>query len=329
MKRSSFFTSLATVLLTLAPANFARSAEIRLGMIGLDTSHSVEFTRRLNDSAYANFVPGAHVVAAVRSGSPDMKKESMDRVPGYAKEMQERFGVKLVDALEEMLPQIDGLMIENVDGRPHLKEAMAAIKAGKPIWVDKPVAGTLRDALEMYRMAEESHVPIFSSSSLRYYPNLQQMVHTEIGGIRGAATTGPSPLEPHHPDLFWYGIHPTEALFTIMGEGCRSVSCIATAETHLVTGVWSGGRVGTLRGIREAASPYRATVFGGKKVLDEELEGDYTPLIREIVKFFQTRVSPVPARETLEIYAFMEGADESRRQGGCPVKIEDVMRKAR
>jgi hypothetical protein len=129
--------------------------------------------------------------------------------------------------------------------------------------------------------------------------------------------------------LFWYGIHATEALYTIMGTGCLTVACVATPDTHLVTGVWPDGKIGTLRGIRHAAAPYRVAVFGEKKVLDEELVGDYTPFLRQVVKFFQTGVAPVPAEETLEIYAFMQAADESLRRGGCPVRIADVIAKSR
>ena len=112
-----------------------------------------------------------------------------------------------------------------------------------------------------------------------------------------------------------------------MGTGCQSVVCTATPDTHVVTGLWPDGKIGTLRGIRHGAAPYRVTVFGSKKVLDEPLAGDYTPFLREVVKFFQTGVAPVPAEETIEIYAFMEAADESRREGGRPVKISDVMKK--
>ncbi len=306
-------------------AGSAAAADIRLGMIGLDTSHAVEFTRRLNDPHDKNFIPGARVVVAVRGGSADMPKESMRRVPAFTKELQENYGVKIVDSLDELLQQVDAVMVENVDGRPHLQEARAVIKAGKPLFVDKPVAGTLRDAIEIYRLARQARVPIFSASSLRYYPNLQRMRETDVGGVKGASSVGPAHLEPHHPDLFWYGIHATEALYTIMGIGCQSVSCAATADTHLVTGVWRDGRVGTVRGIRNAAAPYRVAVFGVKHVLDEQLEGDYTPFLREVVKFFQTGVAPVSPDETLEIYAFMEAADESRRQGGCPVRLAEVM----
>jgi hypothetical protein len=147
-----------------------------------------------------------------------------------------------------------------------------------------------------------------------------------VGELKGADSCGPAELEPHHPDLFWYGIHPTEALYTVMGPGCESVTCVATPDTHFVTGLWKGGKIGTLRGIRNAAAPYRVTIFGSKKVLTEQLAGNYTPFLREVVKFFQTGVAPVPPEETIEIYAFMEAADESKRHGGCPVRIADVLK---
>ena len=321
---SRFLCLPAAFLLAAASTSFA--ADLRVGMIGLDTSHAVEFTRRLNDPADKNYIPGARVVAAVKGGSPDID-ESWKRVPGYTKTLQEKYGVKIVDDIGQLLKEVDVVMIESLDGRPHLAEAVPVINAGKPLFVDKPAAASLRDVIEIYRLAKEHNVPIYSGSSLRYYPNLQEMKAAAVGELRGAASCGPAELEPHHPDLFWYGIHPTEALYTIMGTGCESVVCTATPETHLVTGLWHGGKIGTLRGIRGGAAPYRVTVFGSKKVLDEQLAGDYTPFLREVVKFFQTGVAPVSAGETIEIYAFMEAADESRREGGRPVKISDVMKK--
>src|SRR6185436_1510237 len=138
---------------------------------------------------------------------------------------------------------------------------------------------------------------------------------------------GPCELEPHHPDLFWYGVHPTEALFTILGTGCESVARTSTPNTDVVTGVWSGGRVGTLRGLRNASAPHKVIVFGTKTVAEQKGSGDYAPLVREIMKFFETGIAPVSAEETLEIFAFMEAADESKRQGGCAVKLSEVMEK--
>ncbi len=313
----AFFMSVAPALL---------GADLRIGMIGLDTSHAPEFTRRLNDPLDKNYVPGGKVVGAFKGGSPDLET-SWSRVEGYTKELQEKYGVKIYDTIEELCQNVDAVMIESVDGRPHLQQALPVFKAGKPLFIDKPLAGSLRDAIKIFQLAKQYKVPVFSSSSLRYYPGVIDVKQADYGELRGAISTGPCSLEPHHPDLYWYGIHPTEALFTVMGAGCESVVRTATKDTDVATGVWSGGRVGTLYGIRNASAPYRVTVFGTKAVVDQKSGGDYTPLVREIIKFFQTGIAPVSPEETIEIFAFMEAADESKRQGGKSVKIRDVIKK--
>ena len=126
----------ALLILTAGQAVFA--ADLRVGMIGLDTSHVVEFTKRLNDSADKNYIPGARVVAALKGGSPDIA-ESWNRVPGYTKTLREKYDVKIVDDIGQLLKEVDVVMIESLDGRPHLAEATPVINAGKPIFVDKPV----------------------------------------------------------------------------------------------------------------------------------------------------------------------------------------------
>jgi predicted dehydrogenase len=305
----------------------ATADDVRIGMIGLDTSHVVEFTRRLNDPKNKNHVEGGKVVAAFKGGSEDMTTESMRRIPAYAKELETKWGVKPYDSIDALVKDVDVVMVESVDGRKHLEQALPAIKAGKRVFIDKPVSGSLRDAIKIYDFAKQHNVPIYSGSSLRYYPNLQEMKRTDVGELKGAYSTGPAHMEKHHPDLFWYGIHPTEALYTIMGTGCESVVCTFTPDTHVATGVWKDGKVGTLRGIRNAIEPYRVSVYGTKKVLDQQLAGDYTPFLREVIKFLQTGIAPVSPEETIEIYAFMEAVDESKREGGKPVRIADVMAK--
>jgi hypothetical protein len=218
-------------------------------------------------------------------------------------------------------------MIESVDGRPHLEQVRPVFKAGKPVFIDKPVAGSLRDAITIFKLARESNVPCFTASAYRYYDSLVELKKKDIGELKGAISYGPASLEEHHPDLFWYGIHATEALFTVMGTGCESVVRVSTPDTDVVTGIWKGDKVGTLRGLRAASTPHKVILFGTKQVAEQGGGDGYAPLVREMVKFFQTGISPVPAAETLEIFAFMEAADESKRNGGVPVKIADVMAK--
>ncbi|HNR31178.1 MAG TPA: Gfo/Idh/MocA family oxidoreductase [Candidatus Hydrogenedentes bacterium] len=315
-------------LIILAGCVVAPAAEdLRVGMIGLDTSHVIAFTQLLNDPGHPKHVPGAKVVAAYKGGSPDLEA-SATRVDGYTEQLQRDFGVRIVDTIEELCTLVDAIMLESVDGRPHLEQVKPVFAAGLPVFIDKPLAGSLRDALAIARLAKEHDVPWFSCSSYRYYESLVTLLKQDVGEIRGAVSWGPCHLEPHHPDLFWYGVHPTEALYTVLGRGCETVVRTATADTDVITGTWSGGRVGTLIGLRNQATPNKVVVFGAKAVAAQEGGGDYAPMIREVVQFFQTRVAPIAPEETIELFAFMEAADESKRMGGAPVSIQEVMEKA-
>jgi len=304
----------------------AEAAGLRIGMIGLDTSHVTAFTKLINDSGQKDHVPGGKVVAAYKGGSDDIES-SYSRVDGFAKQLQDDFGVQIVDTIEELCTLVDAVMLESVDGRPHLEQVKPVFKAGLPVFIDKPVAGSLADAIEIYRLAKEHNVPCFSSSSYRYYDSLVALKKQDVGEIRGAISYGPCHLEPHHPDLFWYGVHPTEALFAVMGAGCETVVRTHTQNTDVVTGVWSDGRVGTLRGLRNQKTPHKVILFGTKAVAEQQGGGNYAPLVAEVMKFFKTGVPPVSPEETVEMFAFMEAADESKRQGGAPVQIAEVIKR--
>ena len=301
---------------------------LKVGMIGLDTSHVVAFTKTLNRDNAGTDMAGITVVAAYPGGSPDVES-SRDRVEGFTKEMRE-MGVKIVDSIEALLPMVDVVMLESVDGRPHLKQAEPVLRAGKPLFIDKPVAGSLADAIEIFRLAEELKCPVFSSSSLRFSPGIISMKDDErLGGVVGCMVYSPCKLEEHHPDLFWYGVHGVEMLYTIMGTGCREVTRVHTEGSDVVTGVWNDNRVATYRGIRDGKSDYGAVVFGNKGIAPSGSYAGYEPLVVEVAKFFRTLKPPVSAAETIEMFAFMEAADESKRQGGKPVTIESVMAKAK
>ncbi len=311
----------------IVAAGSAQGEDIRVGIIGLDTSHVTAFTRLLNDPDSKGYVPGAKVVAAFKGGSDDIES-SYSRVDGYTEELQRDFGVKIVSTIEELCTMVDAVLLESVDGRPHLEQVRPVFAAGLPVFIDKPVAGSLKDAIEIYNLGKKHDVPWFSSSSYRFYKSMTDLMKQDVGEIRGAISYGPCYLEPTHPDLFWYGVHPVEALFTAMGTGCETVVRTSTPDTDVITGIWSGGRVGTFRGLRNATTPHKVILFGSKKVAEQNGGGNYAPLVVEIVKFFQTKVAPVSPEETVEIFAFMEAADESKRRGGAPVSIQAVITKA-
>ncbi len=317
------------VLLLPLPVRADEPTPLRAGIIGLDTSHVVAFTALLNGPKAEGALKGVRVVAAYPGGSPDLPA-SHDRVEGYTATLRDKYHVEIVGSIDELLKKVDVVLLESVDGRPHLEQVKPVFKARKPVFIDKPVAGSLADALEIYRLAKESGTPCFSASSLRFSPGIAKMRDDpKVGKVLGCAAYGPCELERHHPDLFWYGVHGVETLFTIMGPGCESVSRVQTKDAELVTGVWKGGRVGTFRGLRAGKKDYGALVFGEKAIAPSGGYGGYEPLVVEICKFFRTGKPPVSAEETVEIFAFMEAADESKRQGGAPVALASVLEKAR
>ncbi|MEM7144660.1 MAG: Gfo/Idh/MocA family oxidoreductase [Verrucomicrobiota bacterium] len=298
--------------------------EIRIGMIGLDTSHATAFTRILNDEEREDHVPGARVVAGYVAFSEDIES-SVSKVDGYVEELTDEWGVRLYDSMEAMCEAVDAVMVESVDGRPHLEQARAAIEAGKPVFIDKPMAGSLRDAMEIFRLAEEAGVPCWSASNLRFHEGVRAAASAEVGELVSVISHGPAPTEEHHPDLFWYGIHPVEALYTVMGPGCEAVMRAHTEGTDVVTGIWEDGRVGTVVGIRAGKRGYGVRVWGREAMRDFPAGGAYPELLEEVVAFFQTGDVPVESRETIEILAFMEAADESKRRGGEPVPLAEVI----
>lgn len=326
----TLFASIAVVALIGAPNAGAQDTKpLRAGIIGLDTSHVTAFTKVLNSPNAKGDLSGVRIVAAFPGGSPDVTS-SHTRVAGFTKELKEKYQVEIVDSIEALLPKLDVVFLESVDGRPHLKQVLPVLQAGKPVFIDKPVAGSLADAVLIFDLARHYKVPCFSSSSLRFAAGAQSMRNSaKVGDVLGCDAYGPCSLEEHHPDLFWYGIHGVETLFTIMGTGCESVTRAHTDGTDLVSGVWKGGRIGTFRGIRAGRQDYGATVFGSKSVATVGGSGGYEPLLVEICKFFRTGQPPVSADETIEIFAFMEAADESKRKGGVPVTLESVLAKAR
>ena len=297
--------------MTLLPLLFL----LRIGIVGTDTSHVTAFTKQINE------MPDVKVVAAYKGGSAEIES-SRNRVEGFAKELAEKYHVKFYDTIAELCQNVDAVLLESVDGRMHLAQASQIIAAGKPLFIDKPLAATLKDVQEIARLAKAANVPWFSSSSLRY----DGVADLRKPNITGAETWGPGPSEEHHYlELAWYAIHPIEMLYTLMGEGCEKVTRISTPDSDLIVGQWKGGRIGSIRALRPY-SHYGAVTFR-KGAKDQSIEvapdtqAGYQPLVIEIVKFFQTKVPPVPNSETIEIYAFMDAAQRSKESGGQPTAL--------
>ena len=296
----------------------------RVGIIGLDTSHSIAFTKALNAAQPNPVYDGYKVVAAYPYGSKDIES-STKRIPGYIEEVK-KLGVEITESIKDLLSKVDVVLLETNDGRLHLEQALQVLKAGKRMFIDKPVAASLTDAIAIYEASKKYKIPVFSASSLRYMKGVEAIDKKKV---LGADTYSPATIEKTHPDFFWYGVHGVETLYTVMGTGCKSVTRVSTPNTDIVVGIWADGRTGTFRGTRTGKHDYGGTVFtqDGNKILGPY--AGYEPLLVDIVKYFKTCEVPVTAEETIEIFTFMEAADESKRQGGKNVTLESVLAKAK
>lgn len=296
----------------------------RVGIIGLDTSHSTAFVKVLNVADASADYAGYKVVAAYPYGSKDIES-STKRIPGYIDEVK-KLNVEIVDSIGALLQKVDVVLLETNDGRLHLEQVTQVLKAQKRVFIDKPIAASLSDVIAIFEASKKYRTPVFSASSLRYIKGMEGIDKSQV---LGADTFSPAVLEKTHPDLFWYGIHGVETLYTAMGTGCRQVVRVHTDGTDIVVGTWADGRIGTFRGTRTGKHDYGGTVYLPTGNVRLGPYGGYEPLLKEIINYFETGKVPVLPEETIELFTFMEAADESKRRGGAAVSLESVLAKAK
>lgn len=330
MKRREFVSQLTIGGLALGLGSWAKTTNtqrkdgLALGIIGL-SPHSAAFSKILNDKKKKADLSGCRIKSLYHPpGNPDVEF-SESQLNSFKSDVRSA-GVQIVNSSDELIEQVDGVLIETNDGRPHLEQVMPVFQAGKPVFVDKPVAASLAGVVEIFERAKEYNVPIFSSSSLRYTEMAQK---TKKKKIIDANTYSPASLQESHTDLFWYGIHGVEPLYTMLGTGCKEVVQIHhSASEDIVMGDWGDNRTGIFRGRRKGPHDYGGTVFGDDFIKHLGNFEGYRPLVVKIVDFFTTNTPPVANEETIEIYAFMEAAQQSKNLNGKPVSIKEILDKA-
>ena len=315
---------LLTVAAILTPGAFGQETVLRAGIIGLDTSHAIAFTDLLNNPKNKDHVPGIRVVAAFKGGSADLK-DSIGRVDNFTRTIQEKYGVEIVETIEALVAKVDVVLLHSLDGRVHLDQVRPVFAAKKRVFIDKPLSASVKDAREIARLSKESGTPFFSGSALRYNDAVVQLKENpEVGRILGCTVHSSAYAVAHHPELAFYGIHGIEALFSLMGPGFESLR----RWDDVVVARWKDGRTATYRPLKKGAQTFGATVYGEKSIQTtlrgEKTGSTYANLVREIVKFFQTGVSPVSPDEMVEVMAFIEAADVSRARNGDVVRMEDL-----
>jgi len=297
--------------------------DLRAGIIGTDTSHVPALTAAFESH------PGwrIRVVAAFKGGSPDLPT-SADRVEKFAATIREKHGVEIVDSIEALLSRVDVVLLESVDGRPHLAQVTPVLRAGKRVFIDKPLAASLDDVRAIVRLGKETGTPWFSTSSYRFHPDMARLRENPgVGKVTKVQATSPFNILAHHPDLFFYGIHGVEALYAVMGPGCVSVSRKIDGEADVTTGTWRDGRVGVYYGpLKTSDKPPVLRLSGDKGAAESGPSAGYDGLVLAIAEFFQTGRPPVDPDETVELFEYMSAAQLSKERGGAEVSLAELRR---
>lgn len=295
-----------------------QAAPLKIGMLGLDTSHCEAFAKLLNDDNYEHRIPGARLIAALPAGSPDWEL-SMSRIEPFSEKLRDVYGVRIVDTVAELAEQCDGILLTSVDGRVHLEQFRTLVPFRLPVFIDKPFAAASSDAEEMQRLAAAHGIPMMTCSMLRYSEELMQaLALTDRGKLIGIDCYGPFYEEETNPGLFWYGIHCVEMMYRALGKGCKSVTATTRGDHDILVAEWHDGRLATLRGNRVGNTRFGAIVHHEKNSLPVDPRRGRPMnafLIEAILDMFRSGISPIDPEESLELIRFIEAANESRLHG--------------
>jgi len=292
---------------------------MKIGIIGLDTSHVGAFTKFLNGPEAEGASFGAQVMTAFPGGSPDMAT-SWDRVEGFTAELRDTYGVSMVDSPEAVAEASDAVLLCSVDGRIHLEQFSRIADAGKPVFIDKPLAVSSSDAEAIAGLARQHGTRVFCSSALRFSVALTDVLTGATAGpVTGADFCGPMAIEPTNPGFFWYGVHTVEMLYTSLGAGCRSVLATSSDDHDCLIGIWDDGRLGTIRGNRTGDNGFHGLVHFAEHTAHIDIATASRPffpsLLEAVMGFFQGGEAPVSLETTVEMVRFMEAGNQSRESG--------------
>jgi hypothetical protein len=321
MRTCAFLLALAIVSMSLAAESPQwATKDLKVGIIGTDTSHVPAFTQQFQSHPQWR----VKVVAAFKGGSPDLPT-SANRVEGFAKTIHDKYGVEIVDSIDELLKKVDVVLLESVDGRPHLAQVTPVFRAGKRVFIDKPLAASLDDARKIVQLSKETGTPFFSSSSYRFHSDIPRLRDDPgVGRVTKVQASSPFSKLEFHPDLYFYGIHGVEALYAVMGRGCVSVSRKTENGADITTGQWKDGRIGIYYGPARDEKVPMIRIWGTEGTTESRKSGGYEGLDEAIAEFFHTGRPPVDPADTLEIFEFMTAAQVSKERGGASVPLAEL-----
>lgn len=289
---------------------------MKLGIIGLDSSHATAFTELLHNENHPYFIEGARVVGAYAGGSDDLAI-SRNRIKEMTEIMEKAYQVPLFEQLDDLMQVCDAVLITSVDARKRLATVKEIIHYGKPIFIDKPLALTFGDAKEINNLSSKYGTAIMTSSALRFATALTDVMEANKDEkIVSADCYGPLDFVDGIPGYFWYGIHTVEMLQAIMKGKGNVINRLETEDSEIVTVTYEGGMTATIRGLKTGKASFGGTVFFENKSVSFQVKSEdkpfYASLLENIITFFQTGSSEVTMEESLQVIHLIEQIHESK-----------------
>ncbi|MDD3696035.1 MAG: Gfo/Idh/MocA family oxidoreductase [Lentisphaeria bacterium] len=288
---------------------------LKVAVIGLDTSHSVELPRlcMAADLPADKKVDGLTITACQRFETPFQNKEGLDK----RQEQLEAWGIKVTECFDEAIADCDAVMIEINDPALHLPYFEKVAPLGKPIFLDKPLAGSLQEGRKILELAKKYNARVFSCSSLPLTPTIAVAIDKLEGEeVKLGQTFGALGTAPAGESLIWYGVHSFEMLQRLMGCGAEKVFAVENEVSVTTNVVYPEGRRGLIESIR-GMWRYGGRVQSQKKAEFFHVDNSrlYFYLLSCIRDFFHGGPAPIAMEQTFEGQAMMCAALESLKTG--------------
>ena len=288
---------------------------MNIAVIGLDTSHSVELPKRMQapDCPPELHVDGMHVMSCMRFSTPFQSEEGLD-----ARQAQlEQWGIKVTMDFDEAVEGCDAIMMEINDPAYHLEYFRKVAALGKPVFLDKPLAGSLEDGRAIMELAKQHGTRVWSGSSVPFTLTLKDALD-EMGGtpIKFGGAFGALGTAPAGDSLIWYGVHTFELLQRIMGMGARQVMAWDNGVSVTAGVDYDNGRRGLVELIRGNWF-YGGRMIGEDRMSQFKVDNRtfYTCLLNAMRTFFEGGPAPISMEQTFEGLAMMCAANESLKTG--------------
>ena len=291
----------------------ATPTETRIAMIGLDTSHTVEFTRRFQapDCDPQTHVDGVRVVTCLRFPSVFRDETAQDE---WAARL-ESWGVNVTRDLDEAVADVDAVMLESNDPSVHLEWIERLVGLDKPIFIDKPLADTAAHARQAMALIERAGINCCSASSLRFVPELATALD-DVDQPQFVSTYGPVNPSVSGSAIVYYGVHAVEMAQRAAGRGAGRVTTVTTGEGMVLVFGYPDGRRAVVE-LAAGSSVYGGTLRTAKRTAPfvVDMSGAYAAQLERLVPFLAGGPPPSELTDAVEVTAMLEAAERSLQSG--------------